>query len=49
MRVRRWLKRIGIGAVALAAFGLATERLLEVRDARRFPPPGKMVRIGNGR
>jgi pimeloyl-ACP methyl ester carboxylesterase len=49
MRVRRWLKRVGIGVVALVAFGLATERLLEIRDAHLFPPPGRMVAIGSGR
>lgn len=34
-----------VAAVSLA--GLATEKALSARDARRFPPPGRLVDVGN--
>lgn len=35
--------------VALLGAGLGVEGLLELRDRRRYPPPGELVDIGGGR
>lgn len=35
--------------VALAAAACVAQRINEVRDSRRFPPPGQLVDVGNGR
>jgi pimeloyl-ACP methyl ester carboxylesterase len=52
-RLAKWAARIGLSVLALAFLliiaGGTWERWSEVRDARRFPPPGKMVDVGDGR
>ncbi len=51
--LRRWLVRIagGLLLAVLAAAGLAAilEASLAARDARRFPPPGRLVDVGGHR
>src|SRR5689334_19609730 len=53
MKAVRWLGFAALGLVGLVALGLlmafATEKLAERRDARLYPPPGRMVDTGNGR
>jgi pimeloyl-ACP methyl ester carboxylesterase len=44
-----WTMRIGLGLAALILAGLVGERVAEAVDARRLPPPGRMVDIGGGR
>jgi pimeloyl-ACP methyl ester carboxylesterase len=48
-----WLGFAALGLIGLLAAGLlialATEKLLELRDKRLYPPPGRMVDTGNGR
>jgi pimeloyl-ACP methyl ester carboxylesterase len=44
-----WTIRIGLGLAALILVGLVGERVAEAVDARRLPPPGRMVGIGDGR
>jgi hypothetical protein len=49
----RWTKRIVVGVLALllvlAIAGLAYQYLSARRDARRYPPPGKLVDVGGYR
>ena len=49
----RWLGFAALGLVSLLAAGLLTgftaEKLIELRDRRLYPPPGRMVDTGNGR
>jgi hypothetical protein len=49
----RWTKLIVVGVlvllVVLAIAGLAYQYLSARRDARRFPPPGKLVDVGGYR
>ena len=53
MKAVRWLKFAALGLIGLVVagllIGLATEKLLELRDERLYPPPGRMVDSGNGR
>lgn len=50
---KRWLKRIGKGALvcvaALVAAGAIYEGIGRMNAGRRYPPPGKMVDIGGRR
>ncbi len=52
-RLGRWLVRLVIGLVALAVLlvltALAYQAIASARDARRFPPPGKLVDVGGCR
>ena len=47
---RRWLVRLGLGAVALAILAASIASVIEKRaqsrDARRYLPPGRMVNVG---
>ena len=49
----RWIKRLTLGAIALALLlvlgGLAYQAIASARDARRYPPPGKLVDVGGHR
>jgi len=49
----RWTKRIAIGAAALLVVvplaGLAYQSVASALDARRFPPPGRLVDVGGHR
>lgn len=51
--MKLWLKRIGLGLVALIvlclAGGVAYEQIARVRATKDFPAPGKLVDIGGGR
>lgn len=53
MKAVRWLGFTALGLIGLFAacllIALATEKLLELRDERLYPPPGRMVDSGNGR
>src|SRR4051812_24999848 len=53
MKAVRWVGVAALGLIGLLAVclltGLATEKLAELRDKRLYPPPGRMVDIGNGR
>lgn len=48
--LRRWTIRIVCGTLGLGgvlfACGFAYEKIGELRDAQRFPAPGKMVEVG---
>lgn len=50
MRIRRWLKRIGLAVVALfvvaAIFGSIYEFIARQRAHDNYPPPGQLVDIG---
>lgn len=52
-RVKRWLKRIGLGFLALVILvivvGAIYEALSRWNAARNYPPPGKLVDIGGRR
>jgi len=52
-RWRRWIKRGAIGAVAalvaLALVGMLYQALATQADRRNFPPPGKLVDVGEHR
>jgi len=47
---RRWLVRLGLGAVALAilaaSIAVVIEKRAQSQDARRYLPPGRMVNVG---
>jgi pimeloyl-ACP methyl ester carboxylesterase len=49
----RWIKRIALGLlaalVALVAFGMIYQAIGAAADARRFPPPGELVSVGDYR
>jgi pimeloyl-ACP methyl ester carboxylesterase len=49
----KWIGRVLLGllAVCVAALvvGATWQRVSETRDARRYPPPGRMVDVGGGR
>lgn len=49
----KWLGFSALGLIGLVTVGLltgfTTEKLLELRDKRLYPPPGRMVDTGNGR
>jgi len=51
--MKTWLRRIGLGVIALLLAGLGAgavaEQLGRSRAARAFPPPGRMVDIGGRR
>ena len=51
--VWRWIKRLALGAIAFALLlvlaGLAYQAIASVRDARRYPPPGRLVDVGGHR
>jgi pimeloyl-ACP methyl ester carboxylesterase len=51
--VRRWLKRIGLGLVGLVVVvllvGAGYEQYMRLQAARRYPPMGKLVDLGDGR
>ncbi|MDQ0463719.1 pimeloyl-ACP methyl ester carboxylesterase [Caulobacter ginsengisoli] len=51
--IGKWALWLGLGLGGLVVAGLigavAIEVWLEHRDATRFPPPGRMVDVGNGR
>jgi len=51
--VWRWVKRLVLGAIALALLlvlaGLAYQGIASARDARRYPPPGPLVDVGGYR
>ena len=51
--LRCWVLRLTIGVVALALLlglgGLAYQAIASARDARRFPPPGRLVDVGGYR
>ena len=51
--LRPWVRRIVVGVVLilalLAVAGLAYQGIASALDARRFPPPGKMVDVGGHR
>jgi pimeloyl-ACP methyl ester carboxylesterase len=51
--VWRWLVRLVIGLIALvvlvAVVALAYQAIASARNARRFPPPGKLVDVGGYR
>lgn len=53
MKIRRWLKRIGLGLLALIVIAVAVGSLWEwvarSRAAREYPPPGKLIDIGGRR
>lgn len=44
-----WLAWLCAGLVLLLLAAAAAEKLLEARDRRRFPAPGRLVPIGGGR
>ena len=46
---RRVLAWSAIGLTALCAAGYAAQRAAATRDARRFPPPGRLVDLGSVR
>jgi len=46
MKLRRWVKRILIAALALVLTGLIYERVEEWQDNRRFPQIGRSIDIG---
>jgi pimeloyl-ACP methyl ester carboxylesterase len=48
-RVRIWVMRILAGVLVLAVGAVGTSALLELRDARRFPAPGDLVELPDGR
>jgi pimeloyl-ACP methyl ester carboxylesterase len=49
----RWLKRAGLTLIALSMLlgltGLTYQAVATARDARRFPPPGRLVDVGGYR
>lgn len=51
--MRKWLKRIGLGIIALVALtviaGSGFEGVSRIAAARSFPAPGRLVDIGDGR
>jgi pimeloyl-ACP methyl ester carboxylesterase len=51
--VRRWLARLGLGLVGLLALvvlvGATYEQYMRHQAARRYPPMGKLVDVGDGR
>jgi len=53
MRILRWLRNVGLAAVALVillmAVGATYEALARHAVAKEFPPPGKLVDIGGRR
>ncbi len=46
MKLRRWVKRIVIAALALVLMGVIYERVEEWQDNRRFPQIGRSIDIG---
>lgn len=48
-RLVRILRGILVLVLALAVVGALTEQALTWRDARRYPPPGELVNISDGR
>jgi len=46
---RRVLAWSAIGLTALCAAGYAAQRAAATRDARRYPPPGRLVDLGSVR
>ena len=52
-KLKRWLGRIAVGALALLALGVvggaAWESWSRARAARDFPAPGRLVDVGGGR
>lgn len=44
-----WIRNIAGGLVTLLLFGLAYESIARARDAKRYPPPGDLVSVGNHR
>lgn len=48
-RTERYLISSGVSAAALAAAGLAYQYFGSRRDKRRFPPPGRLFAVNNGR
>ena len=52
-RLLKWAVRAVLAVIALIVLavigGWTSERWSEARDARNFPPPGKMVDVGDGR
>ncbi len=49
----RWIGRIALGALVVLAAALLAgaiwQKVSEARDARLYPPPGRMVDVGGGR
>jgi pimeloyl-ACP methyl ester carboxylesterase len=48
-RLRRWGLRASGGLLALVLLAAAITALLDARDARRFPAPGDLVELADGR
>jgi pimeloyl-ACP methyl ester carboxylesterase len=48
-RLRTWAIRVLAGLLLLVIGAAATSALLELRDARRFPAPGDLVELPDGR
>ena len=52
-RARTWLRRLLLGvivlALGLAAAGMVFQVGASMRDARRFPAPGRLLDVGDGR
>ena len=43
----RWMKRVMIGLVLLLLTGVLYQQLAERHDARHYPPPGKLISVGD--
>lgn len=47
--VDRWIIYAAAGVAALALGGYVTQQICEARDAKRYPPPGRMIDVGGRR